>query len=181
MGMRNGLKENMYVSDYFQATVQKYPNKVAILFEERKMTFKELDELSNKIANLLLATTKLQHGDCVALLMENCPEYLATSLALSKIGVTGAFINYNLRGKSLSHCINVCHCSGIVFSSVLSEALSEVLPSLDPSIREMLYSVGGDSSISDANTLDNSLKTISPASPPPVQRKLANGEHLSCM
>ena len=176
--MRRCAKEKLYISDHFQETVRKYPDKVAILFEERKMTFKELDELSNKIANLLLATNVLLHGDSMAIFMENCPEFIAVYLALSKIGVTGAFINHNLRGQGLAHCIRVSHCSGVFFSCTLSEAMSEVLPELEPSMSQILYSVGGDSCISEAKTLANAIKAASPATPPLCHRKSANGAHF---
>lgn len=177
--LKRCVNEKLYISDHFQETVHKYPNKVAILYQERKMTFKELDDFSNKIANLLRTTTNLQRGDSIALFMENCPEFIAVYLALSKIGVTGAFINHNLRSKGLAHCIRISHCSGVFFSYTLSEALSEVLPELDPSVSEMLYSVGGDSSISEAKTLEDAIKTSSPATPPPVLGKSANGTLFS--
>ena len=174
-------KEHLYISDHFQATARKYPNKLAILFEDREITFKELDELSNKIANLLHTSTNLRHGDSMGIFMENCPEFIAVYLALSKIGVTGSLINHNLRGKSLAHCIHIGHCSGLFFSYELSKPVLDVLPLLEPSISHMLYSVGGDRSISGAKTLANVIKTASPATLPPVHGKSSNGAHFYIM
>ena len=81
-------KKKLYVSDHFCKTVQKYPNKVAIVFEDRQLTFKEVNELSNRIANVL-RVKGLHHGDTVAVFMENCLEFIPVFLALSKLGVTG--------------------------------------------------------------------------------------------
>ena len=39
------------VSDLFMESVVRHPNKTAILFENTKYTFRELDSYSNKIAN----------------------------------------------------------------------------------------------------------------------------------
>ena len=78
----------LYLSDRFKETVRKYPNKVAIMFEDRQITFRELDELSNQIANVLRANG-LRHGDSAAIFMENSLEYLAVFLGLCKLGVTG--------------------------------------------------------------------------------------------
>ena len=139
------------------------------------MTFKELDELSNKIANVLRTTTSLQRGDCMAILMENCPEYVAVYLALSKIGVTGAFINHNLRGNGLAHCIKIANSSGVIFSASLSDALAEVISELDSSVNQKLYSVGGDSSIPEAISLESAIGTTSSAAPPSVLGKSSNG------
>lgn len=172
---KRGEKERLYISDRFKTTVAKYPNKPAILFEDRKMSFKELDELSNKIANLLRSTTTLRQGDTMAIFMENCPEYIAIYLALSKLGMTGAFINHNLRDKGLAHCIRVANSSGVFFSSSLAPAVSEILPELDPHIEGMLYSVGGASSLFKAKDLEAMLQGTSAEDPPPLQNKSASG------
>ena len=169
------VKENKYYSDYFHETVEKYPNKVAILFEDRKMTFKELNEMSNRIANLLRTSTGLSRGDTVAIMMENCPEYVAVFLALSKIGAVGALINHNLRGDALAHCIRIANSSGVFFSSTLADAVSDVLPNLDPSLSEMLYCVGEDCSLPQAKILETEIVNSSPNNPPPVSGKSAKG------
>ncbi len=168
------MKENLTVSDLFQETAKKYSNKVAIIFEDRKLTFKEVDEISNRIANMLRSSTTLQHGDTVAIFMDNCPEYVMVSLALSKIGVTGAFINYNLRGDSLVHCIRVANCAGLIFSAMFSDAVAEVLPSLEIG-DEVLYSVGNGCSLPQAKNLEKEIENASPESPPPVPGKAITG------
>ena len=86
--MKRCIGQRLYVSDYFRKTVQKYPNKVAIMFEDRQLIFRELESLSNRIANVLRATG-LRHGDTAAVFMENSLEYLPVFLAMSKLGVTG--------------------------------------------------------------------------------------------
>lgn len=167
--LRKGVTNKMYVSDYFQETVKKNPNKVAILYENTKLTFQEVDELSNRIANALRTSTPLQHGDTMAVFMENCPEYVLTSLALSKLGVTAAFLNYNLRGDSLAHCIRIANCSGMIFASSFADAVSDILPNL--AISEMLYFVGDECSLPQAKSLNAAMKEASPSNPPPVAGK----------
>ena len=76
------------MSDGFCKTAQKFPNKVAIMFEDRQLTFREVDELSNRIANVLRATG-LCHGNTAVVFMENSLEYLPVFLAMNKLGVTG--------------------------------------------------------------------------------------------
>ena len=77
-----------YLSDRFKEIVRKYPNKIAVIFEDRQLTFREVDELSNRIANVLRANS-LRHGDTAAIFMENSLEYLPVFLGLCKLGVTG--------------------------------------------------------------------------------------------
>ena len=86
--MKANKDNRYYLSDRFRKTAHKYPDKVAIVFEDRQITFRELDELSNRIANVLRASG-LRHGDAAAVFMENSLEYLAVFLGLCKLGVTG--------------------------------------------------------------------------------------------
>ena len=173
LDLRHVKRQNLYITDVFQATAAKHPNKVAIVFEDREITFKELDQVSNKIANMLRSSTNLKHGDTVAIFMENCPEFVFVSLALSKIGVTAALINCKLTGDSLAHCIRIANCSGLFFHSTLSEAVAEVLPSL--AISDVLYCVCGESSIPQAKSLEAEISPASPDKPPPVEGKSAMG------
>ena len=86
--MKANRDNRYYLSDRFRETARKYPNKVAIVFQDRQLTFRELDELSNRIANVL-RDSGLHHGDAAAMFMENSLEYLAVFLGLCKLGVTG--------------------------------------------------------------------------------------------
>ena len=171
--LKQAEKENVYISDYFQRVAKKHPSKIAIMYEDTKITFAELDEASNRVANVLRTSTSLKHGDTVAVFMENCPEFVMVTMALSKLGVRGAYINYNLRRDSLAHCIRVANSSGLIFSSSLSEAVSDVLPNL--SIRETLYYMGSECSISSAESLEAAMKTASSSDPPPVEGKSFKG------
>eukprot|EP01124_Arcella_intermedia_P036130 TRINITY_DN939_c0_g1_i13.p1 TRINITY_DN939_c0_g1~~TRINITY_DN939_c0_g1_i13.p1 ORF type:complete len:103 (+),score=19.58 TRINITY_DN939_c0_g1_i13:240-548(+) len=45
----------------------------------------------------------LNYGECVALLMENKPEFIFTWLEIAKAGGITAFINTNQSGKTLIH------------------------------------------------------------------------------
>ncbi|OWF41450.1 very long-chain acyl-CoA synthetase-like [Mizuhopecten yessoensis] len=95
------------VADYFDETVAMYPNKVFIVFQENSFTYKQVQEKANQVARAALEMG-LHTGDVVAIMMYNQPALIWTYLGLQKIGVQQAFINHNLRSKSLAHCINVC-------------------------------------------------------------------------
>jgi fatty-acyl-CoA synthase len=49
----------------------------------------------------------LGSGDVVALLMPNCPEYLAIWLGLTRIGAVVALLNTHIGGSVLAHCIRI--------------------------------------------------------------------------
>lgn len=80
--------------------------------------FQEVDLQTNAIANYFFESG-IRKGNVVAILMENRPEVVLYWLGLAKIGAVGALINYNLRDKSLLHCIEAAEAHGIVFSQEL--------------------------------------------------------------
>ena len=50
----------------------------------------------------------------VALLLPNCPDYLAIWLGITRIGGLAALINTNLTGEALAHCLRVAQPKHII-------------------------------------------------------------------
>jgi len=85
----------------------------------RQFFLQEVDLLTNAIANYF-HEAGVRQGSVVALVMENRPELVFYWLGLGKIGAIGALINFNLRQRSLQHCIEAADAHGIVFSEELA-------------------------------------------------------------
>lgn len=111
---------NLSVPKMFGATAKRLPDKIMFFFEDETWTFKQVDEISNKIANYFSSLGYVK-GDSVALFMTNRPEYVAVILGLSKIGVIPALINYNLTQDSLAHSIEVSKCRGVICGAELTD------------------------------------------------------------
>lgn len=54
-------------------------DRIAIVFQDRRVTFGEIEEFSNKIAHFMLQEMDIQAGDVVGLCMSNCPEFIGVS------------------------------------------------------------------------------------------------------
>ena len=108
-----------------EANAARFGERPAILFEGRSVTWTEFNALANRYANHL-ASDGVAHGDVVSLVMENRIEFLAVTVALNKLGAIPGFINTNLRGRPLVHCITVTESKKCVFGEELAPALAEV-------------------------------------------------------
>lgn len=88
-------------------TVERSPDEVATIFHDQTLTFRELESLSNALANGLgeLGVTK---GDRVALYMTNRPEYLISFVAVSKIGGIVTPINPAYHEQEVEYQLNDC-------------------------------------------------------------------------
>ena len=89
-----------------ERNADKYPQRPAILFDDRTITWSELDAWSNRIAHYL-KDQGLVKGDAIAVLLDNRPELLATVVGAAKVGVACAMLNTSQKGKVLAHSINL--------------------------------------------------------------------------
>uniref|UniRef100_A0A336K116 Very long-chain fatty acid transport protein n=1 Tax=Culicoides sonorensis TaxID=179676 RepID=A0A336K116_CULSO len=123
--VHNWVKSNKTVGECFEETVKRYPNKVALMMDDLKLTFSEANTFSNRVASYF-KSKGFKKGDSVALLMETKIEYPFFWIGLSKIGVTTALINYNLRKDPLVHSIKAAGSSAVIVSAELKEAFNEI-------------------------------------------------------
>ena len=94
------------IGSLFNNSVQQTPHRIALEDAAGKMTFRELDERTNRVANYLLAFG-LQRGDRIAILSENRCEYIELLIAAAKTGVIVACQNWRLSESELRHCLEL--------------------------------------------------------------------------
>jgi fatty-acyl-CoA synthase len=94
------------VTDDLEAAIDRWREAPAISFEGATLTYGQLDALANRFAHWALAQG-LERGDKVAILLPNRLDYLPLWFGLSKVGVVGALINYQLAGEPLAHCLEL--------------------------------------------------------------------------
>ena len=125
--------KSLTVPDLIEEAIDKYPDNIAIEFEEKSYTYSDLDNEANKIANWAIRKG-YKTGDVVALLMENRPEFIFIWLGLSKLGVTIACLNNNIKSKSLAHCIQTSKSKSLILSSELVDNFSSAQDLIDENI-----------------------------------------------
>lgn len=151
-------RQNATIADIFAEYVAKQPEKVCLIFEDRKWTFREVswrllrlcdyfdwsipynqypieqvNDYSNRVANVFL-NNKYKRGEVVGLMLENRPEFVAMWLGLSKLGVIVPLINHNLRKNALLHSVNVANCKALIYGESLRDAVQEIKESLPSSL-----------------------------------------------
>ncbi|KAL0273773.1 UNVERIFIED_CONTAM: hypothetical protein PYX00_006373 [Menopon gallinae] len=171
-------RKNYSIIDIFRENVKKHPNKVALIFEGREWTFQEIEDYSNKVANVF-KNHGYQKGDAVALLLDNRPEFVCLWLGLAKLGIIIPLINYNLRDQSLLHSFSVAKATAIIFGTELNDAMKEIAGSLKSNVE--LYRWSESSSNEATNLLGKNLSALiaeASADPPVVGEKLNYTDRL---
>ncbi|HEX4273309.1 MAG TPA: AMP-binding protein [Rhizomicrobium sp.] len=92
------------IVDIVETQAKKRPGNIAILCLDQAMSYAQMDARANRYANWAKGQG-IGRGDCVALLMENRPDYICAWLGMFKVGAQVALINTNLMGAALSHSI----------------------------------------------------------------------------
>lgn len=116
---------DVLICDDFEAAVDKYENHTALIFEDERLTYRQLDALANRFAAWGL-TQGLKRGDTVALLLPNRSEYVPAWMGFAKIGVATALINNNLTGAALAHCLSISGADHVITDAESVEAVETI-------------------------------------------------------
>lgn len=95
----------MIIPDYVERHASLDPEKTALIFEKRQCSYLELQERVYRLANGLIKLG-LKEGERVAVLAENCLEFLEIYLGVAKAEGVVAPLNYRLLPKDIVFLIN---------------------------------------------------------------------------
>ncbi|AGL00063.1 long-chain-fatty-acid--CoA ligase [Desulfoscipio gibsoniae] len=103
----------MIIGDLLDRNARRYPKKTAVFFRETRYTF---GELKNRVCRLSNAFWEMgiRKGDRVALLLENCHQYLELYLAVTSKGAIAVPLNYRQAGRELTYIINDAQVKAVV-------------------------------------------------------------------
>ena len=109
-----------------EETANQYSGKTAIVFGERRVSYAELDETSNKIANTLIKIG-IRKGDRVATLLTNSPEFVAVYFGIIKTGAIAVPLDMEYKIAELQSLFGNCQPKVLVAES---SALEPLIPAL---------------------------------------------------
>ena len=119
-------------------TAERFPDRLAFA-GRRRLTYRELDQRTNRIANLM-TSLGVERGDRVGLFLSNSEEMASTHLALQKLGVMSTPYNIRLGVPELSHCLTDSAPKVVVVDTVAAELARTVLA--EATIQPAVLTVG---------------------------------------
>lgn len=93
------------VADFLQNAAKKYPNKACTIFNGATITYKEMDELSDRLA-AGFASLGVKKGDRVGLFIPNTPQFVMVYFGLEKIGAVVVATNPLYTPREIEHQVN---------------------------------------------------------------------------
>ena len=129
----------MNVGSLLTMQANKFPDRTALIYEDKRFTYREFNERSNRIAQALLSFG-LQKGDRVATLLFNSPELVEVFMGAVKVGVVFTPINFRLAADEVIYLVNHSDARIFAFGEEFFPLVGNILPRL-PKV-EKFISVG---------------------------------------
>lgn len=79
---------NKTIPQVFEETAKKYPNQVAVVLKDRKLTYQELDFQSNQVAQCLRNEYQIVAGDIVGIMSDRSIDVIVNMLGVLKAGAS---------------------------------------------------------------------------------------------
>lgn len=99
------------------------PERTAIVAGERRLTYRELDETSTRIARGLIALG-VERGDRVAIQLENCVETVIAIYGVLKAGAAILMVNPSTKAQKLSYLLSNSRASALIVGAATREAMT---------------------------------------------------------
>ncbi len=126
----------MQINNFLENAAQRCPDKKAVWYKDQWMNYGQIDVLSNKLANYL-KEVKIQRGDRVAILYENCFDYIISYFAILKIGAVDVSLNTETTVGTLTHALNDSGTKAIITNKRHGRYLVPALKKI-PELKEVI-------------------------------------------
>jgi long-chain acyl-CoA synthetase len=119
----------MNIKEMLEKTAREVPQKAAIVLGPQRVSYQELDERSNRIANALISLG-MKKGDHVAILMSCTPEWVFAYFGVVKAGGITVILSSMLKAPELDALLRDSDSGFLMTEKSFSQMLSSVLPDI---------------------------------------------------
>lgn len=110
---------------YLDEQAKARPDAVFLIYQSREWTYRQAYDEVHKRANWYLSLG-VKPGEIVALDFTNKPSFVWLWFGLWAIGVTPAFMNFNLSDASLLHCVKVSTSRFLIFDDEVTDKVATI-------------------------------------------------------
>ncbi len=96
----------MHIGKLLKSSARRTPDKIGLVFEDNEITFAELNEMANILANVLIEEFGIKKGDRIATLMDNSVSSHLSYFAVPKTGAILIPYNFKMSEEELEYCTN---------------------------------------------------------------------------
>ena len=112
--------KNKTVIELFEEQVRKTPDKTAVIFEDKKLTYKELNEKANQIARYLIEHN-VKENSIIGIMLPRCIEIPIFILAVLKINCAYILIDTSLPEDRIINMLNQCNAKFLITCDIFKK------------------------------------------------------------
>lgn len=120
----------MYIGDYLGRRAIYSPGQLAIVDTGKdtpwRLTYRQMNERANRLANWLRQEANIERGDRVAILARDGVEHLDTFFACSKMGAIHTALNWRLHWRELAQILENTTPKALIFSDDFREVVANL-------------------------------------------------------
>ncbi|MBL8380904.1 MAG: acyl--CoA ligase [Burkholderiales bacterium] len=131
------------VQAMFDAAIESHGDRDALVFEGRRWTWRELDEVAGRVATGL-AARGVGAGDRVAILIGNRPEFVFTFYGAMRLGAIAVPISVREQAPGIAYMLGHCGARAVVVESGLAARLPDRATCPALSVRIVVDDAGPD-------------------------------------
>ncbi|MFA4842331.1 MAG: long-chain fatty acid--CoA ligase [Candidatus Omnitrophota bacterium] len=113
------------LGELLAASANKYPHRTAIVFGQKKIDYKTLDELTDQIAAGLKGLG-IQTRDKIAIFLDNCPEFIIAYFSVLKAGAVVVPINYMFKIEETKFILQDSEAAAVITSRAYVDMTEEL-------------------------------------------------------
>jgi len=126
----------MNLRELVQNQADKFEDKIFMYWEDITISYSQLNDLTNKVANLLY-NLGIRKGDKVSVYLPNMPEYVYLYLGIPKIGAVTGPVNALFKAREVKFVVNHSEAKIIVTIPKFIEIINEIKKEL-PNVEHVI-------------------------------------------
>ncbi len=119
----------MNTTDFLNIATAICPDKAAIVFEDKRYTFSQLNERVNRLANGL-QKLGVKKGDRVSFIQVNCNQCVETYFAVAKTGAIYLPLNFRAKEKEFTYMLNTAEATTLIIGERYVPMIKSIQPEL---------------------------------------------------
>jgi amino acid adenylation domain-containing protein len=117
------------ISALFEEQVARTPDNIAVEFEEKELTYKELNEQANQVAHYLREQYQIKPDDLVGVMMDRSEEMIVALLGIMKSGGAYVPLDPEYPEERIRYMLEDSGCKVLITQSELQTRLLSIVPS----------------------------------------------------
>ncbi len=151
----------MQVEQFLESSARKYPDKIALICGEQKLTYSQIDLQCNRLAHAFIEAG-VQRGDRVVVCLPNCVDSVLAIFAALKANGVFVVVSQSTKAGKLAFILNNCRATVLVTSDDKLRELADSAVSI-PHIRAVHGLGDAEVCTEECRRLGTQLMTMEPA------------------